>query len=69
MVDINKKVPRFSKDQVKQFIEQGQLKSMEDVQGALRDLFSQTLSAMLEGEMDHHLGVGSECCVSERGCI
>ena len=56
MVDLNKKVPRFSKDQVKQFIEQGQLKSMEDVQGALRDLFSQTLSAMLEGEMDHHLG-------------
>lgn len=56
MVEITKKIPRFSKDQVKQFIEQGQLKSMEDVQSALRDLFSQTLSAMLEGEMDDHLG-------------
>ena len=50
------KTGRFSEEQVKQFIEQGQLQSMDDVQSALRDLFSQTLAAMLEGEMDHHLG-------------
>ena len=47
---------RFSNEQVKQFIEQGQIKSMGDVQSALKDLFRQTLQAMLEGEMDHHLG-------------
>lgn len=47
---------RFTQEQVKQFIEQGQLHSMEDVQSALKDLFGQTLQAMLEGEMEHHLG-------------
>lgn len=49
---------RFTNEQVKQFIDQGQLRSMEDVQSALKDLFGQTLQAMLEGEMVHHLGYG-----------
>ncbi len=47
---------RFSPEQVKQFVEVGNLKTMDDVQGALKDLFSQTLQAMLEGELEHHLG-------------
>ena len=47
---------RFSKERVKEFIEFGQIKSVEDIQSALKDLFGQTLQAMLEGEMDHHLG-------------
>lgn len=47
---------RFSDEQVKQFLEQGQIKNMADVQGALKDLFGRALQAMLEGEMDHHLG-------------
>lgn len=47
---------RFSPEQVKQFLEQGNIQTMEDVQSALKDLFSQTLQAMLEGEMEHHLG-------------
>ncbi|BDI34095.1 IS256 family transposase [Capsulimonas corticalis] len=46
----------FSKDQVKQFIHDGNLRLVEDVQSALKDLFGQALQAMLEGEMDHHLG-------------
>jgi putative transposase len=46
----------FSDDQVKAFIAQGQLKSMDDVQSALKQLFGKTLQAMLEGEMEHHLG-------------
>jgi transposase-like protein len=47
---------RFSKDKVKEFIQDGDIKSMADVQSALKDLFGQTLQAMLEGELDHHLG-------------
>jgi putative transposase len=47
---------RFSKDKVKEFIQDGNIKSMADVQSALKDLFGQTLQAMLEGEMDSHLG-------------
>ena len=47
---------RFSPEQVKQFLEQGNIQTMDDVQSALKDLFSQTLQAMLEGEMEHHLG-------------
>jgi transposase-like protein len=47
---------RFSPEQVKQFVEAGNLKTMEDVQSALKELFSQTLQAMLEGELEHHLG-------------
>lgn len=49
---------RFSKDKVKEFIRDGDIKSMADVQSALKDLFGQTLQAMLEGEMDSHLGYG-----------
>ena len=47
---------RFSNDKVKEFIQDGQIKSIADVQSALKDLFGQTLQAMLEGEMDSHLG-------------
>lgn len=47
---------RFPKERVKEFIEVGQIKTVEDIQSALKDLFGQTLQAMLEGEMDHHLG-------------
>jgi len=47
---------RFSPEQVQQFVEAGNLKTMEDVQSALKELFSQTLQAMLEGELEHHLG-------------
>lgn len=47
---------RFSDEQVKQFIAQGQIKDMADIQSALKDLFGRALQAMLEGEMDHHLG-------------
>lgn len=47
---------RFSHDKVKEFIQDGQIKTIEDVQSALKDLFAQTLQAMLEGELEHHLG-------------
>lgn len=47
---------RFSDEQVQQFLEQGQIQTMDDVQSALKELFGRALQAMLEGEMDHHLG-------------
>jgi putative transposase len=47
---------RFTEDQVKQFLMQGDIKTVADIQSALKDLFGQTLQAMLEGEMDNHLG-------------
>jgi putative transposase len=47
---------RFSPEQVQQFLEAGNIQTMEDVQNALKDLFGQTLQAMLEGELDSHLG-------------
>jgi hypothetical protein len=34
---------RFSEEQVKRFIRDGDVKSMEDVQSALKHLFGQTL--------------------------
>lgn len=47
---------KFSKEQLKQFIQENNLKSTEDVQTALRDLFAGTMQEMLEAELDTHLG-------------
>lgn len=46
----------FSKEQVKQFVQDGNFQNVGDIQSALKDLFGQALQALLEGEMDHHLG-------------
>ncbi|GIO83262.1 IS256 family transposase [Paenibacillus faecis] len=48
--------PKFSKDQVKAFIKDNELKTMVDVQSALIELFADTLQEMLEAELDHELG-------------
>ena len=45
-----------SRDQLKQFIKESNLKTAEDVQSMLRDLFSETLQEMLEAELIHSLG-------------
>lgn len=49
-------VTRFSKDQVKAFVKDNNLKTMEDVQSALKELFAETLQSMLEAELDTELG-------------
>lgn len=49
-------VARFSKDQVKAFVKDNNLKTMEDVQSALKELFAETLQSMLEAELDTELG-------------
>jgi transposase-like protein len=41
---------------VKELIKERNLRSVEDVQDCLKDLFGETIQAMLEAEMDHHLG-------------
>jgi transposase-like protein len=45
-----------SREQLKRFIKENNLKTTDDVQDMLRDLFSETLQEMLEAEMDHTLG-------------
>ena len=47
---------RFSQESVKLFLKQSQATTDSDVQEALKELFGATLQAMLEGEMDNHLG-------------
>jgi len=47
---------RFSQESVKLFLKQSQATTVSDVQEALKELFGATLQAMLEGEMDNHLG-------------
>jgi transposase-like protein len=49
-------VARFSKDQVKAFVKDNNLKTMDDVQSALKELFAETLQSMLEAELDMELG-------------
>jgi putative transposase len=47
---------RFNKEQVKAFVKENNLKTMEDVQSALKELFAETLQSMLEAELDTELG-------------
>lgn len=46
----------MSKEQLRQFIKENKLKSAQDVQNALKDLFAETLQEMLEAELDDNLG-------------
>ena len=47
---------RLSKDQVRQLIKDNDLKTAEDVQSVLKDLFKDTLQEMLEAEITDSLG-------------
>jgi transposase-like protein len=46
----------MTKEQLRQFIKENNLKSAVDVQDALKELFADTLQEMLEAEMDDSLG-------------
>lgn len=50
------KVSPFSKEQVKAFVKENKLQTMNDVQSALKELFTETLQSMLEAELDTELG-------------
>ncbi|CAM4494623.1 hypothetical protein U9M73_17070 [Paenibacillus phoenicis] len=47
MERMNTVAPKFSRDQVKAFIKDNDLKTMADVQSALKELFADTLPEML----------------------
>jgi putative transposase len=53
---MNTMVPKFSREQVKAFVRDNNLKTMADVQSALKELFADTLQEMLEAELEHDLG-------------
>lgn len=46
----------MSKEQLKQWIKENNMKSVEDVQSALRELFAETLQEVLEAELETSLG-------------
>lgn len=46
----------MSKEQIKQWIKEKNMKSVDDVQSALKDLFADTIQEMLEAELDSTLG-------------
>ena len=45
-----------SKEQIRKYIKEGNLKDLQDVQSMVKDLFASTMQEMLEAEMDTHLG-------------
>ena len=46
----------MSKEQIKQWIKEKNMKSVDDVQSALKDFFAETIQEMLEAEMESSLG-------------
>lgn len=51
------KKPRImTTDQVKQFIKDNDIQSVQDIQDVLKNMFAETMQGMLEAEMDTHLG-------------
>jgi transposase-like protein len=47
---------KMSKEQIRQWIKENNMQTVEDVQLALKDLFAETMQEMLEAEMDTTLG-------------
>ncbi len=46
----------LTRDQMKEFIKDNEIQTVDDIQRVLKDLFAETLQGMLEAEMDSHLG-------------
>lgn len=51
-----KKEPTAGQKMAQQIIEQYKPKTVEDMQNALKDIFGPMFEAMLNGEMNNHLG-------------
>ena len=60
---MSKRPPRRGATLAKAIIEEYQPKSVEDMQNALKEIFGPMFEAMLNGEMENHLGYMS----NERG--
>ena len=54
-----KREPRKGEEFAKEIIAKYKPKTVEDMQNALKDIFGPMFEAMLNGEMDNHLGYGS----------
>ena len=54
-----KREPRKGEELAKEIIAKYKPKTVEDMQNALKDIFGPMFEAMLNGEMDNHLGYGS----------
>ena len=54
-----KKEPTNGELMAKEIIEKYKPKTVEDMQNALKDIFGPMFEAMLNGEMDNHLGYAS----------
>lgn len=46
----------LTRDQMKEFIKDNEIQTVDDIQRVLKALFAETLQGMLEAEMDSHLG-------------
>ena len=46
----------LSKEQMRKYIKEGNLKDLNDVQAMVKELFASAVQEMLEAEMDTHLG-------------
>jgi putative transposase len=46
----------FTKEQLKSFIQENDIKTAGDIQNALKNLFADTLQEFMEAELDNHLG-------------
>ena len=44
-----------SKQQIRKYIKEGNLKDLQDVQSMVKDLFASAMQEMLEAELDTHL--------------
>ena len=53
---MSKRPPRRGATLAKAIIEEYQPKSVEDMQNALKEIFGPMFEAMLNGEMENHLG-------------
>jgi len=56
MAKAQKREPVVPKEVLREFIKENNLQTAEDVQNALKDVFSDTLQEMLEAEMAYTLG-------------
>ena len=46
----------LSKDQIKEMIQQYDIKTTDDIKNAFKDIFGETVQEIMEAELDTHLG-------------
>ncbi|MBO8172462.1 MAG: IS256 family transposase [Bacillaceae bacterium] len=57
----------LSKEQIRQMIKEKNLKSTQDIQDTLKEMFADTLQEMLEAELDHDLGYEKHDVKNKKG--